>query len=131
VTLEVLAKPRLYHYNIDRTGHILEQPDLSDPADPNAFDFEDERETLAYEVVAAAQMMSRLADLSMILEGDAAGISSVELNEVADRLFQWSVAIGTNLFRPVLVAELDSRRCNFVAWRQLQTRVRWADGQSG
>jgi hypothetical protein len=87
------------------------------------FDYEDERAALAYEMVAAAQTVSRLANLSRVVEGDGARISDTELDDLAERLHQWALTVATNLFRPALVEELAGHHQDLMRWRALKTSM--------
>jgi len=89
----------------------------------HGFDFEDERAALAHDMTAVARAMSRLADLSRVVEGQVAQISDDELADMADRLHDWALAVAMNLLRPALVEELTGYRQELTEWRRQKAEM--------
>ena len=82
-------------------------------------DFEDERELLVREMLAAARVLSRLTDLVGVLEHDCR--PSVELDGTAEALQQWARSIAVNLFRPGLIEDVERNQQELARWHALKT----------
>jgi hypothetical protein len=87
-------------------------------------DLNEERAQFAQEAAAVARSLSRLADLSEILDRGTVEVGVDDLNSMAARVHRWAVAVALDVSRPELIEDIERRERAFADWRELQARLR-------